>query len=354
MLTSPGRLVWVDIAKAISIVLVVMMYATYNTGEHTGEVGFMHYAIAFATPFRMPEFFLISGLFLSNVIDRSWRRYADRRVLHYLYFYLLWAFIMIVLKIGVFSGDIPAVGTALLSALVQPYGVLWFVYLLALFGFVAKLLWQFRIPHWLSLTIAAALSIAPISSPSYVATQFAAYYVFFHIGYALAPRIFELAEWSMKHPVKSVIALCGFFITNALLVFFPTSALQPTQTIMGWAGFPPITFALAILGSLALCVLSALLSLMPGTSWLKWIGAHSLIIYVAFTIPMSITRIVLMQVGIVNTGLLSVLVFSTAFVSPLMLYAVVQKTGWGKFLFERPHWAQQTKFHHRLISQSKP
>jgi hypothetical protein len=58
MLTSPGCLVWVDIAKAISIVLVIMMYATYNTGEYTGDVGFMHYAIAFATPFRMPEFFL--------------------------------------------------------------------------------------------------------------------------------------------------------------------------------------------------------------------------------------------------------------------------------------------------------
>lgn len=353
MIASRNRLAWVDIAKAISIVLVVMMYATYNTGEHTGDVGFLHYAIAFATPFRMPEFFLISGLFLSNVIARSWRQYADRRVLHYLYFYLLWAVIMIVLKVGVFSGNLPAVSTALLSAVLQPYGVLWFVYMLAIFGLVAKLLWQFGIPHWLTLGIAAGLSIAPITSPSYVVTQFAAYYVFFHVGYAFAPKIFEAAEWASKHPAKSVMALCMFFVMNALLVFFPTSELQPTQTIMGWAGFPPITFALAIVGSVALCVLSALLSKAPGTGWLKWLGQRSLVVYVAFTIPMSIARIVLMHIGIVDTGLLSMLVFAAALVSPLVLYAVVQTTSWGQFLIERPLWAQLSKAHHRVIGEPK-
>ena len=36
------------------------------------------------TPFRMPEFFLISGLFLDQVLARSWKAYADRRVVHYL------------------------------------------------------------------------------------------------------------------------------------------------------------------------------------------------------------------------------------------------------------------------------
>jgi len=33
----------------------------------------------FAKPFRMPDFFLISGLFFSVVIDRDWRTYLDRR-----------------------------------------------------------------------------------------------------------------------------------------------------------------------------------------------------------------------------------------------------------------------------------
>ena len=78
-MTLTKRMAWVDIAKGVSIILVVMMYAAYNTGRHTGDIGFLHYVIAFATPFRMPEFFLISGLFPSTVIARPWLRYADRR-----------------------------------------------------------------------------------------------------------------------------------------------------------------------------------------------------------------------------------------------------------------------------------
>jgi uncharacterized membrane protein YcfT len=46
--------------------------------------------VAFAKPFRMPDFFLISGLFLARVIDRDWRTYLDRKVVHFVYFYLLW------------------------------------------------------------------------------------------------------------------------------------------------------------------------------------------------------------------------------------------------------------------------
>ena len=84
-MANGNRLGWVDMAKGISIFLVVMMYAASSVGEDTGGVGLLHWAIAFATPFRMPEFFLISGLFLSQVIDRPWNAYADRRVVHYLY-----------------------------------------------------------------------------------------------------------------------------------------------------------------------------------------------------------------------------------------------------------------------------
>lgn len=90
-MSSTKRFGWVDGAKGMSIILVVMMHAAYGTGNATGTPGFMHYIIGFATPFRMPEFFLISGLFLSKVIARDWRRYFDRRVVHYFYFYANWS-----------------------------------------------------------------------------------------------------------------------------------------------------------------------------------------------------------------------------------------------------------------------
>src|SRR5947209_7161310 len=67
------RIDWVDYAKGICIVMVVMMHSVLGVEAAAGEAGFMHALVAFAKPFRMPDFFLISGLFLSVVIDRDWR-----------------------------------------------------------------------------------------------------------------------------------------------------------------------------------------------------------------------------------------------------------------------------------------
>ena len=58
-----GRVPWVDTAKGLCIILVVMMHATLGVGEAMGGEGFMHQIVAFARPFRMPDFFLVSGLF---------------------------------------------------------------------------------------------------------------------------------------------------------------------------------------------------------------------------------------------------------------------------------------------------
>src|SRR5687768_1359785 len=85
-----GRVDWVDYAKGICIIMVVMMHSTLGVGTAAGGEGFMHYVVNFAKPFRMPDFFLISGLFLARVIDRDWKTYLDRKVVHFAYFYLLW------------------------------------------------------------------------------------------------------------------------------------------------------------------------------------------------------------------------------------------------------------------------
>ena len=47
------RLSWVDTAKGISIILVVMMYSVFNVGQDAEGIGLFHYVIGFATPFRM-------------------------------------------------------------------------------------------------------------------------------------------------------------------------------------------------------------------------------------------------------------------------------------------------------------
>src|SRR5215471_1033822 len=91
--TSGERVDWVDYAKGFCIVFVVMMHSTLGVENAVGQEGWMHTVVAFAKPFRMPDFFMISGLFLAQVIDRDWRTYLDRKVVHFVYFYLLWTVI---------------------------------------------------------------------------------------------------------------------------------------------------------------------------------------------------------------------------------------------------------------------
>src|SRR5438046_4980909 len=96
--TARQRVDWVDYAKGFCIVFVVMMHSTLGVGQAAGQEGWLHPVVAFAKPFRMPDFFLISGLFLAPVIGRDWRTYLDRKAVHFAYFYLLWTAIQFTVK----------------------------------------------------------------------------------------------------------------------------------------------------------------------------------------------------------------------------------------------------------------
>lgn len=334
------RLKWVDIAKALSITLVVMMHTAYGVGAATGETGYLHWVIGFAAPFRMPEFFLISGLFLSYVIARDWRHYADRRVVHYFYFYGLWALILCGIKCGLLEGRPDMMLHNLSIAIYQPYSILWFIYMLAVFSAVAKLAFELKIPHWVMLGVGALLQVAPIHTGWYAIDQFAEHLVYFYLGYAAAPLVFKLVSWAQAHLHLAMAGLVAWAAINAALVFSPGFQLTPDAMQMGLAGTPGLRLALAIAGSLALCVMSGLLARLNIMNWLAWVGERSLAIYLAFSIPMAVSRVILVRfVPELGTGAISSIVLAIAMVSPLFLLVLIEKTGWGRFLFERPIWA---------------
>jgi uncharacterized membrane protein YcfT len=225
-------------------------------------------------------------------------------------------------------------------AVVQPYGVLWFIYMLAVFGLVAKLLRQFRVPAWIVIPCAAALQMWAPHPDSYALEQFAAYFVFFYVGFLMAPLVFRLVEWTQPRPMLAVAGLALWAVVNGLLVYSPGYAMQPVGMQMGLAAWPPLHLTLAIAGAVALCVLGGFLSTFPAMEWLRWLGEHSLVVYVAFTIPMSLFRGAALASGLLtDTGMLSLAVLLVSIISPVVLYLIIQRIGFGMFLFERPAWA---------------
>jgi uncharacterized membrane protein YcfT len=162
-----------------------MMHATLGVGQAAGGEGWLHLVVAFAQPFRMPGFFLISGLFLAQVIDRDWRTYLDRKVVHFLYFYLLWTAIQFALKApGLVQGQgVADVAWLYLETFWEPLGALWFIYLLPIFFVVTKLAHGLRVPAIIIWLIAAALAIAPVHTGWTMIDEFAGRFVYFYTGY---------------------------------------------------------------------------------------------------------------------------------------------------------------------------
>jgi uncharacterized membrane protein YcfT len=344
------RVDWVDIAKGICIIMVVMFHSVLGVEVETGTVGWMHTIIAFARPFRMPDFFLISGLFLGLVIDRSWRRFLDRRVVHFVYFYILWLTIQFLFKAPAIAMDegVPAAIGSYFFAYVEPFGTLWFIYMLPIFFVFTRFVRT--LPVWFVFAWAALLEMLPFHVGWTIPDEFAARYVYLFAGYAFSGWVFAFVRWLREHPVNVMIALAVWAPLNALAVFTPAPdslvfMLQPSPGASGqtggWSELPVISLVLGLSGALAVVGAASLLARLKTMRWLEWLGAHSIVVYLAFFLPMAATRIFFLKTGLIaDVGNISLLTNIAGIAGPIVLYGIVQWTGKGKFLFERPAWAR--------------
>lgn len=320
------RIDWVDAAKGICIMLVVMMHSTLGLGEAVGQEGFMHEVVAFAKPFRMPDFFLVSGLFLARTIDRDWRTYLDRKVLHFAYFYVLWVVIQSAFKIGAVApgGDPVLIARHFGLALIEPFGTLWFIYLLPVFFVTTKLLR--RVPWPILLGVAAVLESLPIHTGWTVIDEFAARYVYFLAGYLFASQIFTLADSVREHAGLALAGLAAWALFNGAVV------------TLGWSELPVVSLVLGFAGALAIVTLAVLFTKLPNIFGpVLYAGKNSIVVYLAFFLPMAITRTVLIKLGFAqsHTGWACLAVMSVAIVTPLIFHWLVKSTPL-RFLFERP------------------
>lgn len=324
-----GRVDWVDIAKGFCIVFVVMMHSTLGVEAAAGETGFMGLVVAFAKPFRIPDFFLIAGLFLPFVIDRPWARYFDRKVLHFAYFYALWVTIQFAFKAPAFASEYGPVGAVQLYLLsfVEPFGTLWFIYMLPIFFALTKAVRH--VPVWIVFSLAAVLEIAPIHTGWLLIDEFASRYVYFYLGYALASHLFALAERVRAHALLGFIGVAAWALTNGLAVF------------SGVADWPFVSLLVGLMGASAVVAVSVLLTTSRIGEPLRYAGERSLIIYLAFFLPMAVTRTVLLKTGIIpDVGMISLLVTLAGVVGPLVFASMIARLGILGFLFERPSWAR--------------
>lgn len=320
-----ARLAWVDAAKGICIVLVVLMHATLGVEKATGEITWLNAFVEWARPFRMPDFFLISGLFLAARIDRPWRSYLDTKVVHFAYFYVLWLTIQFALKAPGMAqehGGLATLETYLTSFFV-PFGTLWFIYLLAVYFVVAKLLRP--LPHWLVLGAAALMHVAVPHTGVFIVDEFASRFVFFYSGYALASVVFAFADRVRTTP--------GVLLAAGLVAW---AAFNTAGVVSGLALAPGADLVFSYVGIAAVIALSVMVVPNGIGRALAYCGHNSIAVYLAFPVFMGPARIVLLKLTGGHGAAAIALASAFAGVAGALMLAWAVKGTWAGFLFTRP------------------
>ncbi|MCZ8350298.1 MAG: acyltransferase family protein [Rhizobium sp.] len=336
---SPRR-GWIDHAKGLCIILVVMMHTALGVEKEIGQTGFLHAIVAWTKPFRMPDFFLLSGYLAAGIGVLSWRSFVDRKVLRYTYFYVLWLAILTTLKAGTTFLAAPAnVISAFAFGLIEPFSTLWFIYVLPFFMLAAKLakgklayligvsaillhLWSAAYPF------GGAYAMTSQATTSTAINSISLFFVFFLAGYLGRHWIDALLETASRKLSLSVATL-------AIWV-----GLHSYTWHLGITGVPGLTILFGLLGGLAVALLALLLDRVNGFGWLAYCGRHSLPIYLAFVIPMAASREILASTDFAKyPDLMMILVLFVAILVPLVIERAVRGRQLG-FLFARPAWAR--------------
>jgi len=329
---SATRIGWVDYAKGICIILVVMMHTVDGIENSLSQTGWMREIVDFAKPFRMPDFFLISGLFLSRTINGPFWNYADRKLVHFIYFYLLW----LTLQMGILDADVLLSnpiewGVSWVKALIQPTNTLWFIHMLAIFYVVSRMLR--KVPKLLVLIAAIALQtfyqFDLIDTGFSAIDRFANRFVYFWFGYMAAPWIFQFAKNVTDKVLLSVIFLMVWGVANYFFVE------------MGAHNMPVLSLALGAAGAIAICIVSASLEKANWLSFLRYTGQHSIAVYLGFVFPLAICRRFADQLlGVVpSVGWLCAIVLTIIVAMTLIAREVALRIGFS-WLYQRPKLAQ--------------
>ena len=110
--------------------------------------------------------------------------------------------------------------------------------------------------------------------------------------------------------------------------------------LSGYADRPFVSLPLGFVGAGAVVVVAALMARSDVFQPLRYCGQKSIVVYLAFFLPMAATRIALLKTGIIaDLGTISLLVTAAGVAGALASYRAVRGTPL-RFLFERPAWAQ--------------
>ncbi|MFL5742645.1 MAG: acyltransferase family protein [Flavisolibacter sp.] len=343
------RLQWVDYLRGIAIILVVYRHALFGIERSKIAIPtFLENANMIFYSFRMPLFFILSGIFISrSLAKKTVKQLIGIKFENLLYPYLVWAFIQVTLQ--VFFSHFTNSNRGLVDytyILYHPRNLDQFWYLPALFNSsVVFLLVKTKLKPgvWSHLVLALLFYFSsPFFQSVSMISDWMEFYIFFVIGDAVSEIFFSPTSQKLFQSGKIFLVVLPFFIATQLYYMrhdigggtLNTDIVQIKQNYVDHA-YDQFTFLfIALTGCLTMFNLAFLLQRFRVFPFLRVLGYHSLYIYVMHVIVTSVVRMILPHaLGIHNP---TVLLFSGIFFGvmvPVVVYNLLIKDNVGWFLF---------------------
>lgn len=347
-----------DYARGVAILLVAYRHVfegIKSSGISVENYMYLeHFNIAFFS-FRMPLFFIVSGIFLSaSFSKRGLRKYVENKAKIILWPYFLWGILQITLQI-IFSGYVNRTKTvySYLYLLYQPVEIEQFWYLYALFNvsvLYVFLKYVIRLKTWHQVILAAAMYFGC----SYFNRQSINLgflldifhnYIFILIGDMIHTWIRDSNRIKMFQEWKTFfILIIPFAATQGYFLYRNIHSTVNKYRFVEYYE-PTIFLVIALTGCAFVICCCFLLQRYNKQNWLRVLGRNSLYIYVSHVIIFAAFRVLLTRIfHIYNVPFLLIVCIAIGVTIPVFLFRLSERLGmeWI-FTLEKPGKTQYEK-----------
>lgn len=310
-----GRVEWIDAAKGIGIILVVIGHTlrgleSANVLSFEGDFGRIDKAIY---SFHMPLMFLLSGLFIDKALPQSWPNYILKHTQRLIWPLILWTYIFFLCKIvaGAAANN-PVSWQNFPFVPLPPKEHFWFLWALFLGFLIIKVVdalctfFKIHLLSWSLVTLAALLFLVLWQSLGFYSPwmqQSFVYLPYITVGMSLRTLF-------VSNPLCTLTAsIVGFFA----MLFSPLGGIPALHI-----------FGLAVSISTAVVSATAILSNYITFAWLVIIGQASMAIYLSHTIVSALGRTMLIAMQVNDVAVHIVVGIALGLLVPLAAFISIK------------------------------
>jgi fucose 4-O-acetylase-like acetyltransferase len=331
------RLAWVDYARAIGIILVVLGHGNRGINRTAGLTWGEGYVLLdqFIYAFHMPIFFVLAGYISSKTSGQDFAKFAKGLWWGIILPYFLWSLIWVTMKTSFPGATNTSVGwTALTTMLWAPIEHFWFLYHL----FFIRLFWYAaqgavtRSMQLALLAVAVVLSVVlDLLGPQFGTFSYLGFNLFMYgLGALILPALLsKLAAQGSQLMTAGLAAAC---LVAAVLIIHQLPDLDGT---MEFSGLSPrlLRQILVLVAAIAGVFMTVnLVQLLPQPGPAPWrifayLGEASLAIYLTHTIVMAMLRGILIKAGFTSSIGILCLTTIAGLALPAVAYYVILRMG---------------------------